>query len=218
MLTGHASHQIGLDADIWMLPARRLDLSVKDRENISSISLRRANGAYTNDDWTPQHHEILKAAASDPRVARIFVNWVIKAQLCRERQRATGEAAAESEWGWLRKIRPWYGHDQHFHVRLSCPAGSDDCRNQGTLPPGDSCGKERWFSRASVRRRRAATARAAEERAAARAAMSPQELRRARAADRRKAEAKAAAERRRTEPINRRCAALTDPSSAGETR
>ena len=46
MLTGHASHQIGLDADIWMLPPQRLNLSRNERENISSISLRRAEGAY----------------------------------------------------------------------------------------------------------------------------------------------------------------------------
>jgi len=32
MLTGHRSHQSGLDADIWMLPAKNLNLSVKERE------------------------------------------------------------------------------------------------------------------------------------------------------------------------------------------
>jgi penicillin-insensitive murein endopeptidase len=130
MLTGHASHQIGLDADIWMLPARRLDLSVKDRENISSISLRRANGAYTNDDWTPQHHEILKAAASDPRVARIFVFPGAKVRMCRDE---TGDRS------YLRKIRPWWGHHYHFHVRLSCPRGASGCVDQAAPPPGDGC-------------------------------------------------------------------------------
>ena len=34
MLTGHASHQIGLDADIWLRPADNLSLSAADRENI----------------------------------------------------------------------------------------------------------------------------------------------------------------------------------------
>lgn len=65
MLTGHASHQIGLDADIWMLPPTRLDLTPTERENLSSISTRRANGAYVNENWTPQHHQVLKAAVSD---------------------------------------------------------------------------------------------------------------------------------------------------------
>ncbi len=74
MMTGHASHQIGLDADIWMLPPTEpVASAATERENISSISMQRAEGAYVNSSWTPAHHEIIKAAASDPRVARIFV-------------------------------------------------------------------------------------------------------------------------------------------------
>ena len=49
MLSGHRSHQIGLDIDIWMLPANNLKLSRREREKISSISLRRAKGAYINE-------------------------------------------------------------------------------------------------------------------------------------------------------------------------
>lgn len=130
MLTGHRSHQIGLDADIWMLPANRLDLSAKDRENISSISLRRANGAYTNDKWTRQHHEILKAAASDPRVARIFVFPGAKVRMCKDEK---------GDRSYLRKIRPWWGHHYHFHVRLNCPRGASGCVDQAAPPVGDGC-------------------------------------------------------------------------------
>ncbi len=130
MLTGHRSHQIGLDADIWMRPADNLTLSVRDRENISSISTRRANGAYTNDSWTRAHHEIMKAAASDPRVARIFVFPGAKVQMCADE---TGDRA------WLNKIRPWWGHHYHFHVRLSCPPGATGCVDQAPPPPGDGC-------------------------------------------------------------------------------
>jgi len=130
MLTGHASHQIGLDADIWMLPANNLDLSRTERENLSSISMRRANGAYVNDSWTRAHHEILKAAASDSDVARIFVFAGAKAQMCKDEK---GDRA------WLRKIRPWYGHHYHFHVRLNCPKGAAGCVDQAPPPPGDGC-------------------------------------------------------------------------------
>ncbi len=130
MLSGHASHQIGLDADIWLRPATNLSLSVAERENISSISLRRNAGAFVNDNWTPQHAEILKAAASDPRVARIFIFPGAKVQLC---ETATGDRS------WLRKIRPWYGHHYHFHVRLACPSGSTGCVDQTPPPAGDGC-------------------------------------------------------------------------------
>lgn len=138
MLTGHASHQIGLDADFWMLPADRLNLSEAERESISSISLRRAKGAYTNDNWTRAHHEILKAAASDPRVARIFVFPGAKVRMCNEE---TGNRA------WLNKIRPWYGHHYHFHVRLNCPAGATGCVDQTPPPPGDGCADaQQWVN------------------------------------------------------------------------
>ena len=138
MLTGHRSHQMGMDADIWMLPPKRLDLTRAERENISSISLRRANGAYTNDNWTRQHHEIMKAAAKDPRTARIFVFPGAKVRMCKE---ATGDRS------WLRKIRPWWGHHYHFHVRLKCPSGSTDCVNQSPPPAGDGCADaQQWVN------------------------------------------------------------------------
>ncbi|WP_163847754.1 penicillin-insensitive murein endopeptidase [Pseudooceanicola aestuarii] len=139
MLTGHASHQMGMDADIWMLPPDRLNLSRAERENLSSISTRRARGAYTNDRWTDQHMEVLKLAASDRRVARIFVFPGAKVRMCKE---ATGDRS------WLRKIRPWYGHHYHFHVRLACPRGARDCVDQAPPPPGDGCDEAKgWVDR-----------------------------------------------------------------------
>ncbi|MFL4469508.1 penicillin-insensitive murein endopeptidase [Tateyamaria armeniaca] len=130
MLTGHRSHQIGLDADIWMLPASNLGLSVSERENISSISTRRASGAFTNSNWTRAHHEIIKAAAQDKRTARIFVFPGAKVQMCKDEK---GDRA------WLNKIRPWYGHHYHFHVRLACPRSARGCTDQAAPPPGDGC-------------------------------------------------------------------------------
>ncbi|WP_243611714.1 penicillin-insensitive murein endopeptidase [Shimia aestuarii] len=136
MLTGHRSHQSGLDVDIWMLPPKRLDLSAVERENLSSISTRRAKGAYVNDNWTHGHHEILKAAAQDPRVARIFVFPGAKVRMCNDE---TGDRS------WLRKIRPWWGHHYHFHVRLNCPKGARGCIDQDAPPPGDGCkDAEKW--------------------------------------------------------------------------
>ena len=130
MLSGHRSHQIGMDADIWLRPATDLTLSRSARENISSISMRRANGAYTNSNWTRQHHEIIKAAAKDPRTARIFIFPGAKVQMCNDEK---GDRA------WLRKVRPWWGHHYHFHVRLKCPDGARGCVNQAAPPAGDGC-------------------------------------------------------------------------------
>jgi penicillin-insensitive murein endopeptidase len=134
MLTGHASHQSGLDVDIWMLPPGRLNLSEAERESLSSISTRSAGGARVGENWTPEHMEVMRLAASDPRVERIFVFAGAKVWMC---DNATGDRS------WLRAIRPAAGHHYHFHVRLSCPAGSPDCEAQDPVPPGDGCDEAR---------------------------------------------------------------------------
>ena len=126
----HRSHQIGLDMDIWMRPADRLDLTAQERETMSSISMRRNGGAFTNDSWTPQNEAIIRAAASDPRTARIFVFPGAKVAMCNS---ATGDRS------WLNKVRPWWGHYSHFHVRLNCPEGATGCVDQPPPPPGDGC-------------------------------------------------------------------------------
>lgn len=138
MLSGHRSHQIGLDIDIWMLPADNLRLSRRDREKISSVSLRRAKGAYINDKFTRQHMEIMKAAAKDKRTARIFVFPGAKVAMCN---------AEKGNRKWLRKIRPWYGHHYHFHVRLACPKGARGCVDQNPPPAGDGCADaQKWVN------------------------------------------------------------------------
>lgn len=137
-LSGHASHQIGLDADIWMLPPARLNLTRSERESISSIRMDRTSGAYTNSSWTPQHEAILRRAAQDPRVERIFVFPGAKVAMCAN---ATGDRS------WLSKIRPLGGHNTHFHVRLSCPAGDPSCVRQDPVPPGDGCAEaQQWVN------------------------------------------------------------------------
>ena len=136
MLTGHRSHQSGLDADIWMLPAKNLNLSVKEREAISSISTRRSKGAFTNGSWTRAHHEIIKAAAKDKRTERIFVFPGAKVKMC---------ADEKGNKAWLRKVRPWYGHHYHFHIRLACPKGARGCKSQNPPPAGNGCADaQKW--------------------------------------------------------------------------
>ena len=136
MLSGHRSHQLGLDVDIWMLPTSQLNLSRKQRENISSVSLRRDGGAYVNTSWSGAHHRIMKKAAQDKRTARIFVFPGAKVQMCKDEK---------GNRKWLRKIRPWWGHHYHFHVRLACPKGARGCVNQSPPPRGDGCADaQKW--------------------------------------------------------------------------
>jgi penicillin-insensitive murein endopeptidase len=133
MAFGHASHEIGLDADVWF----RLDLPPLPRiarENLDLPSM--VNPATHRVDpkrFTDVQAELVRFAAMDPRVGRIFVNPAIKLALC------------ERPWvdrSWLRLVRPWYGHDAHFHIRLNCPADQPACVSQDPPPPGDGCGED----------------------------------------------------------------------------
>ena len=71
--------------------------------------------------WTPAHTRLLKRAASYPEVERILVNPGIKKKLC---DTVTGDRS------WLRKVRPFWGHDYHFHVRIGCQPGSPAARRR----------------------------------------------------------------------------------------
>ncbi|MEX0284172.1 MAG: penicillin-insensitive murein endopeptidase [Paracoccaceae bacterium] len=138
MTSGHRSHQVGLDIDIWMLPPKRLNLTRSDRENLSSISTRRAAGAFVNSNWTPQHHKILREAAKDKRTDRIFVFPGAKVQMCNDEK---------GNRNYLRKIRPIGGHHYHFHVRLKCPRGNRGCVKQDAPPKGDGCAEaQQWVN------------------------------------------------------------------------
>ncbi|ULR29851.1 penicillin-insensitive murein endopeptidase [Dickeya fangzhongdai] len=136
--SGHASHQSGLDVDIWLqLPRQRwsqqqllqpqpLDLVLADGKNVNPRA------------WSPDVLKLVKTAAQDNDVTRIFVNPAIKKQLCLE---------AGGDRNWLHKVRPWFAHRAHMHVRLRCPADSMECQDQDAPPAGDGCGAElnSWF-------------------------------------------------------------------------
>jgi penicillin-insensitive murein endopeptidase len=141
MLTGHASHQLGLDADVWLTPMPNRRLSREERETMSATNMVREDRLDIDPDaWTPQHTALIRAVAKEPEVARIFVNPAIKKALCRE---------AGGDRGWLTKVRPTFGHNYHFHIRLACPDGEEDCDDQNPPPPGDGCDElDRWFTQA----------------------------------------------------------------------
>jgi penicillin-insensitive murein DD-endopeptidase len=134
---GHASHQTGLDVDIWYTPPPRLDLSRSDRERLGAMIVRSNDQRHVNANWTPSHAALLEAAARDPRVERIFVTGPVKLALC--------ATATRRDADWLRKIRPWWNHHDHFHVRLACPAGDRGCRDPDPIPPGDGCAAAVWW-------------------------------------------------------------------------
>lgn len=139
MSSSHVSHQNGLDVDIWLAladsPAEAIRATPEQRDPPSMLT---PNKLALHERFGPDQLFLLQAAARDPAVDRILVNPGIKRALCQQ----------ENDAQWLRKLRPWWGHDAHMHVRLKCPPDSPHCRAQSPVPMGSGCGSELawWFS------------------------------------------------------------------------
>ncbi|PIP96365.1 MAG: penicillin-insensitive murein endopeptidase [Bdellovibrio sp. CG12_big_fil_rev_8_21_14_0_65_39_13] len=133
-ITGHNSHQTGLDVDVWFkMPSIKEKLSLRtieteDMKPIASLSADQI--------------KMIQFFTRDPRVERIFINPGFKKYLCSDS--AVYKLSSEDH----HKLRAWYGHDDHIHVRLKCPSDSPLCISQKPIPEGDGCDKnlDWWFT------------------------------------------------------------------------
>ncbi|MBS1959755.1 MAG: penicillin-insensitive murein endopeptidase [Bdellovibrionales bacterium] len=131
---GHKSHQIGLDVDVWFWnhpEQEQRSLTLDEREKLPLLSVLNENGIVDPKKFGEKQILKLKVAAENDLVQRIFVNPAIKVYLC--------STLGEGDRDWLHKLRPWPGHDEHFHVRLYCPADEKQCTHQDEQPAGDGC-------------------------------------------------------------------------------
>jgi penicillin-insensitive murein DD-endopeptidase len=139
---GHSSHQIGLDVDVWFMPMPDRVLSKDERDNMPFLNLVAGDRKHINSSvWTPAHAAFIRTAAEQPEVERVLVNAAIKKELC--------TMQGDKHPAWMSKVRPWYGHDDHIHVRLRCPADSPTCRKQDPPRDGPGCSDKDfkpWFA------------------------------------------------------------------------
>ena len=138
---GHMSHQIGLDVDVWLTPMPDHVLSKEQREKMAPLNLVAPDWKHVNPKtWTSADVAFIRTAAEQPEVERVLVNAAIKKEMC--------ELQGDKHPAWMDKVRPWYGHNDHMHIRLKCPADSPHCRHQPPVPDSAACGKslDYWFS------------------------------------------------------------------------
>ncbi len=150
MISGHASHQVGLDADIWLTPMPDRTLTRREREDMSAVSMLKNAGEVDSKVWGEGQVKLIKRAASYSKVERILVHPALKKALCE---------AETKDKGWLSKVRPYFGHYYHFHMRIGCPNGSGNCQSQPAVPGGDGCGTELtdWLKRVAPKPRKPPT-------------------------------------------------------------
>ena len=135
MSSNHISHETGVDVDIWFMLDTVPGLPVAARQRFEPPPMVLADqSAIDPARFGPHQVTLLRLAASDPAVDRIFVNPVIKEALCKGYS-----GAGLGDRNWLGRVHPWYGHEAHFHVRLKCPAGSPLCVERAPVPLGDGC-------------------------------------------------------------------------------
>jgi penicillin-insensitive murein DD-endopeptidase len=137
MRSDHASHQVGLDADIWLTPMPDHRLSEREREDLRATSMVAADHISVDPNvWSDAQVRLLRRAASYAEVQRIFVNPAIKKALC-------DAVPKDADRAWLHKVRAYWGHESHFHLRIGCPKDSAGCISQPALPnDDDGCGQE----------------------------------------------------------------------------
>src|SRR5262249_45734196 len=100
MLTGQASHHVGLDAAICLTPMPNGGRPRQEREEMSGAMIVAGDRLDVDPEvWTPAPLAVIRAAAKDRQVARILVNAAIKKALCR---------AAGDDRHWLGKVQPWW--------------------------------------------------------------------------------------------------------------
>jgi penicillin-insensitive murein endopeptidase len=134
--TGHRSHQNGLDVDLWYGPPAQPPVPGKSATPPSVVDLRTGKMLPA---WNRRAAGLVELAASRAPVDRIFVHPAVKRALCQDKAR---------RGPWLARVRPWWGHQDHFHVRLRCPTNSPDCTPQPALTGGEGCDAslDWWFS------------------------------------------------------------------------
>lgn len=137
----HRSHQSGRDADLAFFartnpargaarPVTLYDYVVFNREG---LSLDRALRFDVERNWA-----LVETLLTDPqtRVERIFVSTPLRALLL-SHARATHapQRAVALAAGTLVQPARVSPHDNHFHVRIACPAGDHQCHTGVWLPP-----------------------------------------------------------------------------------
>lgn len=139
-MSQHQSHQNGLDADIWYLRARAgKALAANKLDSFAALDIVDGKRQRLKKNaWTPEVQTLLRKLGQEPRIERLLVNPVIKQELCKSE---TGDRR------WLAKVRPWWGHSAHVHVRMACPKDSSDCQAQDKTPEDPGCDETLawWF-------------------------------------------------------------------------
>jgi penicillin-insensitive murein endopeptidase len=133
-LSGHNSHQNGLDLDAIYLRSDLTEQEINDSGSFRESFVE--EGRVTENFDIARNWELFKIFVATGTVNRIFVDMAIKKEMCAY---ATIMGEYQTQEEALRVLRPWPRHDDHFHLRLKCPTDSPECVGQTPPPAGPGC-------------------------------------------------------------------------------
>lgn len=130
----HGSHENGLDVDLIYPRLNHQEEPASASEMTESFVRGGRPSANFDGERT---WDLIRILASSNRISRIYIDGILKRELCRI-SRARGDFEAHRET--LRLLISYPHHRDHMHVRMTCPASSPRCVDeQKPNPPGPGC-------------------------------------------------------------------------------
>jgi len=138
-ISGHASHQNGLDVDVAYLRTDRIERNPNTNGPNGFGESFVKDGVVTSNFDLQRNWAILRNLVARGNVGRIFVDPAIKGAFCRKAAVLDPKLSLTSRNEVLRRLRPYANHDDHFHLRIKCPTGHLKCIPQSEPPSGNGC-------------------------------------------------------------------------------
>ena len=134
-IDGHGSHENGQDVDLGFYKADGVEHDPRAKNQYYADPMV-VNGKVSPNFDVERNWELMKALHRHGNVQKIFVDQVLKRELCRH-ARSKGEFSMNIQV--LRSLRHETNHQDHMHVRLRCPPRAKNCSNLGEPPAGSGC-------------------------------------------------------------------------------
>jgi penicillin-insensitive murein endopeptidase len=133
-ISRHGSHQNGLDVDLTYYRNNEREQGAEHTNGFTELMVK--DGKLSKNFDIPRNWELMKTLHKHGKIQRIFVDAVIKTELCKYSKRVE-DYRDYSEV--LRSLRPYQNHADHLHVRLYCPPEAQECVAQEEVPVGPGC-------------------------------------------------------------------------------
>ncbi len=121
-LSGHGSHQNGLDVDI-SFPS-----TGSDCQRSPFTNWRTLDGP--DDSFRQKNWDLLKLLISTERVNILFVDRAFAEALCRHAKKPSTNTTKAERNKIFKKLKHWDGHTKHYHVRMTCNTQNEGCITQ----------------------------------------------------------------------------------------